>query len=269
MTIPADLDHVAVAGESRAALEARYVGQLGGRREAEGASPGFVWTQLQYANGMTLEMLEPRRVEDNDFLRRFLDHRGPGPHHLTFKVPDLAAALADVRSAGYEPVAVDASKPSWKEAFLHPTQAPGVVVQLAESHEPAAQVSLAAGPTAELVHVGHAVPELDGGLRFFEGLLGGRHIGQGSGPGYRWVDVAWPGPGRLRLLAPDGPGPLREWLGARPGRLHHVAFSLAEPERVTSAVAADGNWLVQPRDNHGTRLLVFRDAALASRPVAL
>ena len=165
-------------------------------------------------------------------------------------------------------MAVNAADPNWKEAFLHPKQAPGIVVQLAESHEPGARPSPAVGPTAELVYVGHALADLDGGLRLFEGLLGGHRIVHGSGPGYRWVDLAWPGPGRLRLFTPDGPGPLREWLGARPGRLHHLAFSLAEPERVSSAVARDGHWLVQPSDNSGTRLVLYRGAALGSRPIS-
>lgn len=270
MIIGADLDHVAIAAESRAALEARYVDELGGRRGAGGRSPGFVWTQLEYANGMLLEMLEPHRVEENDFLRRFLDRQGPGPHHLTFKVPHFEPALAAARSAGYEPVAVNDADPSWKEAFLHPKQAPGIVVQLAESHEPPAMLAPPARAAAELVHVGHALPDLDDGLRLFEGLLGGRTIGRGTGPGYRWVELGWVGPGRLRLVAPDGRhGSLAEWLGDRPGRLHHLAFAGVEPEGVTSAVAGDGHWRVEPKDNYGIRLLLFDDSGLASSPVGL
>ena len=61
---------------------------------------------------------------------------GPGPHHVTFKVPDIAAAIDDSRGRGLRPVGVDLSDPGWKEAFLHPKDAPGIVVQLAEApHE--------------------------------------------------------------------------------------------------------------------------------------
>ena len=59
-----------------------------------GDTPGFYSAQVRFANGMKVEGLEPRRVEENDFLARFLAASGPGPHHLTFKVPDIRAALA-------------------------------------------------------------------------------------------------------------------------------------------------------------------------------
>jgi methylmalonyl-CoA/ethylmalonyl-CoA epimerase len=269
VTIRAEFDHVAVAAESRSVLEACYVGQLGGQARAGSTSPGFDWVQLQYANGMSLEMLQPRRVEESDFLHRFLDRHGAGPHHLTFEVPNFESALADARAAGYDPAFVNVTDPNWKEAFLHPKQASGIVVQLAESRYPATRLPPPERTAAALVHVGHALPELDDGLRLFAGLLGGRRIGQGRGSGYRWVDVGWAGPGRLRLMAPEGPGALHDWLDGRPGRLHHVAFSLADPERVTAAVPRDGHWLVRPRDNWGTRLVLFDDAELAARPVSL
>ncbi|HEV2369405.1 MAG TPA: VOC family protein, partial [Acidimicrobiales bacterium] len=218
----ADLNHVAVAAESRADLEVRYATQLGGHPRAEGPSPGFVWAQLVYSNGMVVEMLEPAQVEDNDFLRRFLDRNGPGPHHLTFTVPDFGAALDAVRTSGYSPVAVNDSDPAWKEAFLHPKDATGVVVQLAEAHEeadvppdgaPDAGPAVAPLPAAVLVHVAHAVRSLEDGLRLFGSLLDGTVIGEGRAPDHRWLDVRWPGPGRVRLMTPTGPGPVDAWLG--------------------------------------------------------
>src|SRR5262249_34192796 len=63
----------------------------------------------------------------------FVARHGPGPHHLTYKVDDLATTLDRVRTAGYQPVNVDLSDPDWKEAFLHPREAHGTVVQPAEA----------------------------------------------------------------------------------------------------------------------------------------
>ena len=80
-----------------------------------------------------VEILQPWKPEDNPFLRRFLDRHGPGPHHLTFKVPDLASALDDARASGFSPVGVDLTNADWKEAFLHPRQATGIVVQMAQA----------------------------------------------------------------------------------------------------------------------------------------
>jgi methylmalonyl-CoA/ethylmalonyl-CoA epimerase len=126
-----DLDHVAVAVEEQASAWPRYAGDLGGQWLAGGAETGFSAAQVRYANGMKVEVLEPYAVERNDFLRRFLDRSGPGPHHLTFKVADIALALELVEAAGYRPVNVNIDYPEWKEAFIHPKDAPGVVVQLA------------------------------------------------------------------------------------------------------------------------------------------
>ena len=258
----ANFDHVAVAGESRDVLETRYRHQLGGEPLAGGRSPGFVWAQLEYANGAVVEMLEPDRVEENDFLRRFLDRQGPGPHHFTFTVPSFGAALEEAAAAGYPPVGIDESDRDWKEAFLHPKEAPGVVVQLAESHEHHGHpIHGPPGPSPAFVYVAHAVRSLEDGLRLFEHLLGGVRAGAGTGPGYRWVELGWAGPGRVRLLEPAGPGTLDGWLRDRPGRVHHLAFSLPDPAAVPGAVTGDGFWRVEPDANHGTRLILVAEAA--------
>lgn len=252
----ADFDHVAVAAGSGAVLDARYRGELGGRPLAGGKPPGFIWNQVEFANGAVVEMLEPDRVEENDFLQRFLDRQGPGPHHLTFKVPDFGVALDAAAAAGYPPVSIDDSDPDWKEAFLHPKDAPGVVVQLAESHEHhESPVSDPSGPAAAFNHVAHGVRTLDEGLRLFEGLLGGARTASGDRP-HRWVELGWDGPGRVRLVEPAGPGGLDEWIGERVGRVHHLAFSVAEPAAISGAVERDGRWWVDPADNFGTRLLL-------------
>jgi len=75
---------------------------------------------------------EPAGVDG--FLHRFLAQRGPGIHHVTFTVPNLEAACDRARAHGYSIVGYDDSDPEWKEAFLHPREAQGIVVQFAESH---------------------------------------------------------------------------------------------------------------------------------------
>ncbi|MCB1017806.1 MAG: VOC family protein, partial [Acidimicrobiales bacterium] len=91
-----DLDHVAVAVEHRREAWARYRVELGGAWVGGGATAGFANHQFSYANGAKIEVLRPHRVDDDDFLRRFLDRSGPGPHHLTFKVADIRAAIDEV-----------------------------------------------------------------------------------------------------------------------------------------------------------------------------
>lgn len=268
-----DLDHVAVAVERQAEAWPRYAGDLPSRWIGGGGTAGFWSAQVQYANGMKVEVLEPHLVEQNDFLRRFLDRNGPGPHHLTFKVKDIRGALRLAEDAGYRPVGVNLTNAWWMEAFLHPKDAPGVVVQLAQSGGggagddeddwgdgltpdwfPAPRVD----EPAVLVHVAHALADLDEGRRLFVDLLGGRVLVEGAHDGITWIDLAWPGPGRIRLLAGE---PLADWLGERAGRVHHLAFATAEPAGVEGAgrseSAGDGKTLeVPPNANRGVRLVL-------------
>lgn len=260
-----DLDHVAVATERQGDAWPRYAGDLAGAWVSGGESVGFHAAQVSYANGMKVEVLEPHLVEQNDFLRRFLDANGPGPHHLTFKVPDIGAALGAAEAAGLEPVGVDLRDPQWQEAFLHPRQAHGVVVQLAqsqgtwESPPPPGLPAPATGAPATLDHVAHAVASLDEAATLFRDLLGGAEVGDGAVGGGRFLDLGWPGGGRVRLVAAlpddDGGSPWTAWLDGRRGRVHHLAFTVANPAGVPDAVPADeGSWVVPPERNLGVRL---------------
>lgn len=268
----ARFDHVALALADRSPFWEVFAGDLGGRWVGGGDSlGGFSFAQLRYANGMKIEVLEPL-ADGSDFLARFLASTGPGPHHLTFTVPDLGAAIERATAAGYQPLGAALEDSRWQEAFLHPRQAAGIVVQLAFSAgepggpAPAELPASRSGDSAELVHVAHAVADLDGALRLFKGLLGGQTVDAGAGGGLGYVDLAWPerpgagdaGPGRLRLLAGD---PVAEWVGGRPGRLHSLCFRMDDPAAVTDAVAHLGWWEVAPAPPLGVRLvLIDRDA---------
>jgi methylmalonyl-CoA/ethylmalonyl-CoA epimerase len=209
---------------------------------------------------MKIELLEPHRVDTNDFLRRFLDQRGPGPHHLTFKVPDIRDALARCETAGIAPVNVDLSDPDWQEAFLHPKAATGVVVQLAQSSgeqwktpEPAGFPNSRVERPADLVRIVHLVPALDDGLAVFERLLGGQRVDEGGG----WVELAWPVDGRVRLVE------LPEALHGAPGRICEIVFSVDEPAAVAGVTASDdGTWVVSAESNLGTQVRLLPAEAL-------
>src|SRR6202140_1023796 len=110
----ATLDHVAVAVERWSDVWPRYAVELGGEWNSGGLNVGFGPAQLRYANGGRVEILQPWQPEYNPFLRRFLDRHGPGPPHLTFKVPDLALAIDLARDAGFTSVGVDLGNADWK-----------------------------------------------------------------------------------------------------------------------------------------------------------
>jgi len=246
------LDHVAHAVPRWQDVWHRYATDLGAVWSSGGPGPGFAPAQLEFANHARVEVLMPWDVEANEFLARFLVANGPGPHHVTFKVPDLTDAIEQVRAYGIEPIGVDFTDPQWMECFLHPKLATGVVVQLAEQHGPwgnpapddfpTAHRMLADGtgpvPPASLLRVCHVVADLDAALDLFAGLLEGRATDEGAAPGVRWVDLAWSGPLGVRLVGPDGTdpsGPVATWLGGLPGRVHHVTVAVAEPGDVPGA----------------------------------
>ena len=257
VTLPADdphlagtvLDHVAHAVPRWQDVWDRYAADLGAVWASGGPGPGFAPGQLRFANGSRVEVLMPWDVEVNDFLVRFLARSGPGPHHLTFKVPDIRHAIEEARRFGIDPINIDLSDPEWMEAFLHPKQSGGVVVQLAEQRHAWSspppddyptdlRVRLdGSGPTAPatLERVCHVVADLDAARGLFAGLLAGEVVGEGSEHGLHWVDLRWPGPLGLRLVgAEDGAvaGPVADWLGGLPGRVHHLALETEEPEAV-------------------------------------
>jgi methylmalonyl-CoA/ethylmalonyl-CoA epimerase len=266
------LDHIAVAVEHHADAWPRYAGDLGGRWRDAGASVGFAPAQLEYADGKRIEILRPNRTEENDFLRRFLDRNGPGPHHLTFKVGDIDEAVSEAALAGYAPINVDLAHPIWKEAFLHPRDATGVLVQIAHSEggdwRTPAPSDLPAPRTHEpaaMVHVAHAVASLDEGMRLFSGLLGGGEEARGAADHHQWVDLGWPAAGRIRLVAPSSEGSgLWSWLDGRAGRMLYLGFVCEDPGGVLGARALAGSaWSVAPADNLGTGLVLVSPGSTA------
>src|SRR5262249_36805568 len=106
--------------------------QLGGRATFGGTTDEYGFWHWRYEGGGDLEVLEP--AGEDGFLHRFLAQRGPGIHHVTFTVPSLDDACDRARASGYSIVGYDDSEPEWKEAFLRPREAQGIVVQFAETN---------------------------------------------------------------------------------------------------------------------------------------
>jgi catechol 2,3-dioxygenase-like lactoylglutathione lyase family enzyme len=205
-----DLDHVAIAVHDVRDVLATLVGSLGATVIFGGLNLGFRAMQVQ-AGELRIELLEPHNVEQNDFLKRFLERNGEGPHHLTFKTGDIRAELERVTDAGYHPVGVNIENDFWKEAFIHPKEAGGTVVQIAQSAFDAVDFDAVAGeygpgrwwpePPAAAADVAHldrvavATVDVDRSLDLYETLLQGEVTDRAEG----WIDLSWPGGGCVRI----------------------------------------------------------------------
>jgi methylmalonyl-CoA/ethylmalonyl-CoA epimerase len=132
--IDATFDHVAHAATSIRAMLPVYRDLLGGEFVGGGDNPrvGFRTIQLRFKGGGRVELLEP--LAGSTFLDSFLARNGNGGlHHLTFKVPDILAAIESAERNGLAPFGVHLGNPIWQEAFLHPKRAHGALIQIAQS----------------------------------------------------------------------------------------------------------------------------------------
>lgn len=125
------LDHIAIAAHRLSDAPPFLVGVLGGIPFFGMDAGVFRFGQWEFEGDGRIEVLEPRGADG--FLHRFLATRGPGIHHVTFKVPSLREACDRAESLGYGIVGYNDASPYWKEAFLHPKDALGIVVQLAQA----------------------------------------------------------------------------------------------------------------------------------------
>jgi len=82
--------------------------------------------------GTEVELLEPRSPESP--VAKFLAKRGPGIHHVCYRVPDLDAALAACRRAGYRLVdeVPRTGAGGRRIAFVHPKSTAGILLELTE-----------------------------------------------------------------------------------------------------------------------------------------
>lgn len=122
-------DHIAL-GVADVESSLPLVELLGGQFHsgADHVRNRFRWVQFQLPGGSRLELIAP--LSPDSFLVRFLERRGEGVHHLTYKVTDVEAAASGAELLGYRITGLHLH-PDWSEVFLHPSDAHGVLIQLA------------------------------------------------------------------------------------------------------------------------------------------
>lgn len=128
-----ELDHVAIAVRDldaaiawyRDAFEAPVVHRE--TVDSDGVEEALIAVAESY-----VQLITPTRPDSP--VARYLDTRGEGIHHVGYRVPDCAEALASARAAGAR--AIDAApRPGSRGttvAFLHPKTAFGTLIELVQ-----------------------------------------------------------------------------------------------------------------------------------------
>ena len=128
------LSHVAIAVREADPLVQVLVAALGATRgNEELLDGGALRVVFVHLGPVTLELLEPRSAEHA--VARFLESRGPGLHHVSLEVSDIAAGLARARAAGVRLID-EAPRPGAhgsQVAFLHPKSLGGVLLELCQA----------------------------------------------------------------------------------------------------------------------------------------
>ena len=127
------IDHLGIAVRSLDAALKFYEGQLGleatGRETVPQEKVNVAMLPLGEPR---IELIEP--TEADSVIGKFLEKRGEGLHHVAVKVPDLAAAVERLRTAGArllnEP---RAGAGGHLYVFVHPSSTGGVLLELIQA----------------------------------------------------------------------------------------------------------------------------------------
>jgi methylmalonyl-CoA/ethylmalonyl-CoA epimerase len=133
MTIFTDLDHVGIAVEDLEAAVAHYERLLGAPPAHRERVQDQGVEEVLFAVGTSYVQLLGALGADTP-VGRSLARRGPGVHHVAYRVDDVAAALEHLRREGVRLVD-EAPRPGSRGtliAFVHPGSMGGVLVELVQ-----------------------------------------------------------------------------------------------------------------------------------------
>lgn len=180
------LDHVGIAVKDLAAALAFYRDALGLEIDApEDVASQRVRAHFLPVGEARLELLEA--TAPDSAIAKYIEKRGPGLHHITLRVDDIHAALAQLKARGARLID-EQPRPGAEQslvAFIHPASTHGVLVELKQSPvvspQSTAQSTASPQPSAlspdwavrrftigdlELVSLSDGVLRLDGGAMF-------------------------------------------------------------------------------------------------------
>ena len=123
--------HVGIAVPDLDAALAFYRDVLGLTPHPTEQADGAAIASLPFGES-EVELLAPLAADGP--IAKFLERRGPGIHHVCYRVPDLDAALQACRAAGYRMIdeVPRTGAGGRRIAFVHPKATAGILLELTE-----------------------------------------------------------------------------------------------------------------------------------------
>ncbi|MFB6300201.1 MAG: methylmalonyl-CoA epimerase [Halobacteriales archaeon] len=128
-----ELDHIGIATDDATAVGSMYADLFGFDIVHEEVFEDELDIVFLDTSGGYLELLEPRDEYEGP-IKRYLDERGPGIHHLAVRTPDLSKTLRRVRSYDWDLIDETPRRGAWNTeiAFIHPNSTGGILIELVE-----------------------------------------------------------------------------------------------------------------------------------------
>jgi methylmalonyl-CoA/ethylmalonyl-CoA epimerase len=127
------IDHVSIAVRDQKKAEYFFREVFGAVAGANAADPAtkYFWQLFSLGDLSRLEIISP--TGEGSFLDGFLKDREAGVHHITLQTPDIHKVMTHLESRGIPFFGYNEYPAGiWKEIFIHPRHAFGVLIQIAE-----------------------------------------------------------------------------------------------------------------------------------------
>jgi methylmalonyl-CoA/ethylmalonyl-CoA epimerase len=128
------IEHIGIAVESLSESDALFERLLGTPPyKHEEVLSEKVITSFFMTGNSKVELLQA--THEDSAIRRFIDNRGAGLHHIAFEVQDIKSEMARLKNEGFQLLREEPFRGAdhkWV-CFIHPRSANGVLVELCQT----------------------------------------------------------------------------------------------------------------------------------------
>lgn len=128
------LDHIAIAVNSIDTAKKTYedLGFTFSKEREVVKEQGVTTAFAKVDQSANIELLEP--YGENGPIQKYLDKKGPGIHHLCFRVKNVSETCADLKSKGYTLLNEEPIKGAHNclVNFIHPKSTGGVLIEVSQ-----------------------------------------------------------------------------------------------------------------------------------------